>query len=344
MAHTWKIMNKIQREKADISIAFSSGLNRLKSKDINDQSALAPQFISKRSRIKKLLRSIARRSYNLAKPVLKPLAFRARQYFVAGLQQEILAETRKELQVSFAMLEQIKAQIEASARRIVIPCGQEEVIVKIEAGYIVCPTSDQALLTGLVETGDLEPGTRRLIQQLLGPHSIFVDVGANIGIYTLAAARALEGKGRIFAFEPFAATRQLLEKSVLINGFTPITKIHQEAVVGLDEALPNNQKVDLIKINAQGSELDVLDSGKSIIQNNPHIGLIVEFAPSDIKRSNRTIEQWFKAFTDLELSYKVINSSTGELEEWSLKKLETIDSVNLFFARQNSTAWKKATL
>ncbi len=337
-------MNKIQRETADISIAFSSGLNRLQSKNTNEQSGLVPQLISKRSTIKKLLRSIARRSYNLAKPILKPLAFRARQYFVAGLQQEILAETRKELLTSFAMLEQIKAKIEVSARRIIIPCGQDEVIVKSEAGYIVCPTSNPAQLISLVETGDLESGTRRIIQQLVGRHSIFVDVGANIGIYTIAAASALQGQGKIFAFEASAATRQLLEKTVLINGFTAIIKIDQAAVVRLDEALTTNQKVDLIKISVQGSEIEVLDSGKSVIQDNPNLGLIVEFAPSLIKRSNRSIEQWFKAFAELELNYKVINSFTGELENWSLKQLEAVDSVNLFFARQNSTAWKKATL
>lgn len=337
-------MNKIQREKANISVAFSSSLNRLKSKDLLDESVSALQFIPKPSRIKLLLRSIVRKGFNLAKPILKPLAYRARQYFVSGLREELITEIQREQQISLTMLGQIQEQIKANTPRVVIPCAQNEVIVGIEAGYLVCSTENQVLLTTLVSTGDLERGTRRLIQRFLCPHSIFVDVGANIGIYTLAAAKALEGKGKIFVFESSAGNRQLLEKTLSINNLNHLTKIHEDALVRLDETIPQKQRVDLIRISIEDAVLEILESSQSIIKSNPQIGLIVEFKHSNLKHNNFTTAQCFKAFADLELGYKVINPTSGELEDWSQKQLEACDSVNLFLARQNSSAWKKAIL
>ena len=59
---------------------------------------------------------------------------------------------------------------------------------------------------------------------------MFIDVGANIGLHTLAAARAMQGLGRIVAFEPCEPTKRLLEKTVGLNGFSGIVDIHQAAV------------------------------------------------------------------------------------------------------------------
>jgi FkbM family methyltransferase len=46
-----------------------------------------------------------------------------------------------------------------------------------------------------------------------------IDAGANIGVFTLQAARAVGARGRIYAFEPMQQTCQMLERSVLANGF-----------------------------------------------------------------------------------------------------------------------------
>ena len=52
-------------------------------------------------------------------------------------------------------------------------------------------------------------------------------------MHTLAAARVLEGKGKIIAFKLFEHTSRLLEKSVWINGFANIAEIHQAAVANV---------------------------------------------------------------------------------------------------------------
>jgi FkbM family methyltransferase len=47
-----------------------------------------------------------------------------------------------------------------------------------------------------------ERATVALLRELLRTKRIFVDAGANVGYYSLFAARTLEGRGRVYAFEP----------------------------------------------------------------------------------------------------------------------------------------------
>jgi FkbM family methyltransferase len=212
------------------------------------------------------------------------------------------------------------------------------------------------------------------------PGDLFVDVGANVGLHTLAAARAMEGRGRIIAFEPFEPTKILLEKTIFMNGFSAITYVHQAAVsnqegtrelflgetsghnslfgpvspsssasrtvtvpvVRLSDVIGGDEAVTLLKIDVEGAELNVLEGSKLIIERNPDIALIVEFGPSHLRRCGYRSQDWLSAFTDLGLSYRAINEQTGELQEWSLEQLEAADSVNLFFSSPNSSAWAKA--
>ena len=232
-----------------------------------------------------------------------------------------------------------------------------------------------------IETGELERGTRILIQKFLKPGDVYVDVGAHIGMHTLSAARAMEGRGKIIAFEPFGPTKRMLQKSLLMNGFSDIAEIHNAAVsnvaglqklhlgttnghhslfelnvppdpveepvevpvVRLDGVISAGQRIDLLKIDAEGAELDVIEGGASLITGNSHMALIVEFGPSHLKRTGHTTMQWLAAFTELGLDYRVINDVTGALETWPLQRLETVDSVNLFFSRNDSKAWSRLT-
>ncbi len=63
----------------------------------------------------------------------------------------------------------------------------------------------------------------RLLQQVLRPGDCFWDVGANIGFYTLTAARVVGPTGRVVAFEPAAHAWQALHTNVILN---PSKSIH----------------------------------------------------------------------------------------------------------------------
>lgn len=68
-------------------------------------------------------------------------------------------------------------------------------------------------LFGLYDRVELE-----LVRERLRGGGDFVDVGAHIGMYSVAAALSLGGRGRVLAFEPNPSARAQLEENVALNG------------------------------------------------------------------------------------------------------------------------------
>jgi FkbM family methyltransferase len=64
----------------------------------------------------------------------------------------------------------------------------------------------------------------------LGPGDGVIDAGANIGVFTLQAARAVGEAGRVYAFEPMRTTFGMLERSVRANGFQDRCKLYNEGL------------------------------------------------------------------------------------------------------------------
>jgi len=74
--------------------------------------------------------------------------------------------------------------------------------------------------------GGFEPELTSLLQRWLGPGSVFVDVGANIGCHVLTAGSAVGETGIVLAFEPNPSVRDVLEGNIRLNGFDGRTRVH----------------------------------------------------------------------------------------------------------------------
>lgn len=283
------------------------------------------------------------------------------------------------LEASQDQLERIEHYAFASARRVAVTGDSGEVLVRTSVGYVLCAASDYPLLATLVDVGELEAGTRQLIQRLVRPGETFIDVGANVGMHTLAAASAMNGRGRILAFEPHPVTHALLRKSLLLNGFATFAETHQAAasnrtghmplhlgptsghhslyplegekptaatvevpLVRLDDMIEGNSPVDLIKIDVEGAELEVLEGATATIGRNPDVALIAEFGISHLRRTGTSTRDWLEAFEKFGLAFQAIEPSTGALLDWNVAQLESVDSINLLFARPASKAWERA--
>lgn len=140
----------------------------------------------------------------------------------------------------------------------------------------------------------------RFVLDFLQPGDAFVDVGSNIGAYTILAA-SVEGV-EVAAFEPSSTNRIRLEENVRLNGMEGRVSVHAEAVsdtsgtaafttgldtvnhlldpaeaganatelvrtVTLDQALPpdTRHKVSLVKIDVEGAEALVLAGAEALI-------------------------------------------------------------------------------
>jgi FkbM family methyltransferase len=72
----------------------------------------------------------------------------------------------------------------------------------------------RSIFYGAYETAELA-----FTRTILRPGDVMVDVGANLGIFTLVAARQVGASGEVHAFEPVPANFQRLAENVSLNGF-----------------------------------------------------------------------------------------------------------------------------
>jgi FkbM family methyltransferase len=83
--------------------------------------------------------------------------------------------------------------------------------------YITEHMGGQIFFRGSYSGSQLE-----LLQRLLPPEGVFIDVGANQGEFTVTAA-LIAPRGRVLAFEPVAKYRSRLQVNIELNGFSHVT-------------------------------------------------------------------------------------------------------------------------
>jgi FkbM family methyltransferase len=200
--------------------------------------------------------------------------------------------------------------------------GRQEVTVRRSGLTISCGTGDGQGSFCAVAGPDYEPELRWLLSQLR-PGDTFVDVGANVGIYSLHVARILNHFGAVFALEPSPDAIKILKKNVALNSFGDLViPIHAAAscrpgqlylagdpakwnslqlhghppgipirVTTVDTVLAGSDKREnfsFIKIDAEGVEFDVLEGAQDSIRSTwPKI--IFE---NSINRSNELPTTW----------------------------------------------------
>lgn len=151
------------------------------------------------------------------------------------------------------------------------------------------------------------------IIHLLKPGSTFVDVGANVGDYSLLAARLVGDAGKVLCFEPERRNLDLLERGVDLNGYKNVevyqvalsdnngqATLHLGEIGGyhsllgglssrqagtvtvatrtLDAFLEESgrDRVDMMKIDVEGAEMQVLAGARATLEKNLDIVLFVE--------------------------------------------------------------------
>lgn len=78
-------------------------------------------------------------------------------------------------------------------------------------------------LGSLIFYQGFEQNERTFLWRYLRPGDVFVDVGANIGLFTVIAAKRVGDGGRVYAFEPAALPRCRLEENTRLNQFNNVS-------------------------------------------------------------------------------------------------------------------------
>ncbi len=150
-----------------------------------------------------------------------------------------------------------------------------------------------------------EKNERKLFCEAIKPGSVVLDVGANVGIYTLLAAKR---GARVFAIEADRSNVEKLQHHVHLNGFDNLVTIFPFAVSDQDGTVtlyraPGNSghsnlfngidpvqvpcrtidslglpPIDVCKMDIEGNELRALMGMDITIQHSPTIKLLIEYA------------------------------------------------------------------
>ncbi len=78
--------------------------------------------------------------------------------------------------------------------------------------------------------GGWEPVAQRVYARFVRGGDVVYDIGANVGIHSLLFAKLVGPGGAVYAFEPLASNRQVLERVLALNGVTTVAIV--ESAVG----------------------------------------------------------------------------------------------------------------
>lgn len=205
------------------------------------------------------------------------------------------------------------------------------------------------IVCGALTLGVYEKCESRLIQEKLKPGMTFIDLGANVGLYTALAADIVGSSGTVFAFEPDKDNFGFLEKTVAKNGFSNTecyqiaisdhngtgVLFHSEENLGdhriydsndgresnsvelmtLDHFVTTHKitKVDFIKIDIQGAEGLAMKGMENVLRNNPHIQIFAEFWPLGISRTVESPEAFLSTLKENGFQIFEINRTSCNL-------------------------------
>ena len=97
-----------------------------------------------------------------------------------------------------------------------------------------------------------------MMSEYLKPSSTFIDIGGNMGIYSLTAAKYINESGRILSFEPNPKMIQRFKFNKEINGFDKTIKIQEVGVADKESEF----SLSLNRNNLGGASI-VQDHGKN---------------------------------------------------------------------------------
>jgi len=159
----------------------------------------------------------------------------------------------------------------------------QAVAVALDGFRLYVRHDDKEVGAPLAEAGQYEPHVTAELKSLLRDDTVFVDVGANIGYFTILAA-SLVSSGKVIAFEPNRDNCALIRMSLAANGLHNVM-LHPFAVsdadaefaldvvgsngalrdapstddvivrsVVLDDCVSDESRVDIIKMDIEGFE------------------------------------------------------------------------------------------
>ena len=153
---------------------------------------------------------------------------------------------------------------------------------------------------------------KEILENNIQEGDVVLDIGANIGFYTLIMAKLVGEKGRVYAFEADPTNFNILKKNIQVNGYKNVVAINKAVLdcnktikfyidegntagnslfkgdkqkynevdaIKLDDYFSKREKIDFVKIDIEGSKGRAIKGMTNLLDKNKKIKIITEFYP-----------------------------------------------------------------
>ena len=205
-----------------------------------------------------------------------------------------------------------------------------------------------------------EEETTRIFKEVAKEGDVIVDIGANIGYYTLLAARIVGSSGQVYAFEPDPSNYKILVNNIGLNEFTNVIteekavsdklgtlnfylnrqdmgahtiyetdkykKIITIESVTLDEYFEGREcPINVVKMDIEGAELAALKGMENIIKMNEDLKIFAEFHLPWIRRAGIEPEYFASLLFDYyKFTVTVIQDYTKHIKSDRVKSVNEL--------------------
>lgn len=182
-----------------------------------------------------------------------------------------------------------------------------KILIETDVGSLYYPEGDVGITQGMLETGKFETWDKDLLDKLIKPKSVFIDIGAHVGYFSLLA---LNINCTVYAVEPSSINFDCLKENIgerahLYNAAayseTKTGWLYKSSINSGDHRLKiinGNDKeevkyirvddivtvADVVKIDVQGAEREALKGMTKLIDRCKPV-LHIEYSP-------RHLSQW----------------------------------------------------
>jgi FkbM family methyltransferase len=217
---------------------------------------------------------------------------------------------------------------------------------------------DMFISAQIVQNGEWEPFETELMQCFLRPGDVFVDIGANIGWYTIVAASIVGSKGHVYAFEPARANFEIAARNLNLNSLRNVTleRIAISDRVGTDmlhlstdnlgdhrlfewdesrssQTVPvtslgryfegNPTSVRVLKVDAQGSEARIFAGlPDDFVRTRGIAAMLLEYWPFALAQSGSSARALIQKLRALNVQCYIIHECFRGLDPIDLDVLE----------------------
>ncbi len=218
--------------------------------------------------------------------------------------------------------------------------------ISIPEGELILNPNDP-VVSGALMLGAYEVSFATVLRKALSPRMTVVDIGANIGYYTLIASATVGSEGRVIVYEPEPENLDILKTMIATNRLENVTVVptavgesvgqatlyvdpHNKgkhtllpvsgntpttvATITLDASLQHLDvgRVDLIKMDIEGWEIKAFHGMQNTLKRD-HPKIFFEFAPVRIRETGENPLAALEELITLGYTLEAIDEKTGAL-------------------------------